>query len=231
MHLVLRSFSTHIPSQPLHLGTLYYLNVHTSPPYFWQRCQAILYPHTLLLTWIAPGSGRGVVQLDLVNCGSVESALSLGHPRAQDDVGTVAARTQDRAHGTELVETLVPFWMVYGDGVERLASESLVERQRWYNRIWYVEIGVFTLLADITVGTPSIDRQARADAHGHPLAPFVPFCRLTAIHPPPVQVQDLVRQYLFLLSVMYPTWRILDPVVPLRSLPGITQRLTRACMA
>lgn len=94
--------------QPLHLGTLYYLNVHAEPPYRWQRCQALLYRHTLLLSWLAPSTpsppgsstgraplGRAVVQLDLVNCFAVESALSLSHPRAQDDVGAIAAREQD----------------------------------------------------------------------------------------------------------------------------------------
>ncbi|KAE9405524.1 hypothetical protein BT96DRAFT_326893 [Gymnopus androsaceus JB14] len=34
------------------------------------------------------------------------------------------------------MESLVPFWMVYGDGVERLACESLVDRQRWIGWIW-----------------------------------------------------------------------------------------------
>ncbi|KAF5346216.1 hypothetical protein D9757_014048 [Collybiopsis confluens] len=137
---------------PLHLGTLYYLNVHANPPYRWQQCQALLYRHTLLLSWLAPNApspggsgraplGRAVVQLDLVNCFAVEIALTLSHPRAQDDVGAVAAREQDTlAHGGEggidigLMESLVLFWMVYGDGVERLAC--LVQRLRWIERIW-----------------------------------------------------------------------------------------------
>lgn len=98
----------------------------------------MLYPNTLLLSWLAPGTGRGVVQLDLVNCSAAESALSSGHPRGRDDIGAIAARSQDESEGTSLVETLVPFLMVYTDGVERLACESLIERQRWVNRIWYV---------------------------------------------------------------------------------------------
>ncbi|KAJ3746573.1 hypothetical protein DFH05DRAFT_963315 [Lentinula detonsa] len=138
---------------PLHLGTLYYLNVHAEPPYRWQRCQGLLYRHTLLLSWLAPTTpspsgpstvraplGRAVVQLDLVNCFAVESALSLSHPRARDDVGAIAAREQDglSQNGVEigLIESLVPFWMVYGDGVERLACDSLVQRLRWIERIW-----------------------------------------------------------------------------------------------
>ncbi|KAK7049981.1 hypothetical protein VNI00_005412 [Paramarasmius palmivorus] len=129
--------------RPLHLGTLYYLNVHSTPPFRWEKCHALLYRHTLLLSWLSPAThGRAVVQLDLVNCLTAESALTLGHPRAQDDVGSIAAREQDAELGIRgvgeggLVERLIPFWMVYGDGVERLATESLVERQRWLGRIW-----------------------------------------------------------------------------------------------
>jgi hypothetical protein len=36
------------------------------------------------------------------------------------------------------VDLLVPFQMVYEGGVERLAAESLLERQKWVNRIWCV---------------------------------------------------------------------------------------------
>ncbi|KAL0574078.1 hypothetical protein V5O48_007887, partial [Marasmius crinis-equi] len=155
---------------PLHLGNLYYLNVHTSPPFLWQRCQALLYRNTLLLSWIAPTSsgerapmGRAVVQLDLMNCLTVESALSLGHPRARDDVGAVAARQQDsasrpRGDSDGLVESLVPFWMVYGDGVERLACESLVERQRWIGRIWEAINNPPTPLSRTPSLTPSYTR-------------------------------------------------------------------------
>ncbi len=92
-----------------------------------------------------------MVQLDLINCVGVESALSLGHPRARDDVGAIAAHAQEEREGRErgdIVESLVPFWMVYGDGVERLATESLVERQRWVNRIWCVFSTNVLILAD-----------------------------------------------------------------------------------
>ncbi|KAF8270084.1 hypothetical protein EI94DRAFT_861049 [Lactarius quietus] len=54
--------------EPLRIGLLWYLNVHGPPPYRWQRCQAILYPNMLLLSWIAQGGGRGIVTLDLLNC-------------------------------------------------------------------------------------------------------------------------------------------------------------------
>ncbi|KAJ7855180.1 hypothetical protein B0H14DRAFT_3865296 [Mycena olivaceomarginata] len=77
---------------PLHIGLLWFLNVHAPPPFRWQRCQALLYPHLLLLSWLAPGGGRGIVGLDLVNCEGVQSTPSLGHPGAREDVGGVAAR-------------------------------------------------------------------------------------------------------------------------------------------
>ncbi|KAL1745948.1 hypothetical protein HDZ31DRAFT_73187 [Schizophyllum fasciatum] len=122
---------------PLHIGSLWYLNVHSEPPYRWQRCQALLYPHMLLLSWIAPGGGRGIVGLDLQNCTDVSSAPSPSHPAAREDVGTIAARLQSAERdGQPLMEMLVPFHMMYADGVERLAAESLLERQKWVNRLW-----------------------------------------------------------------------------------------------
>jgi hypothetical protein len=58
------------------------------------RSQALLYLHLLLLSWLTPGGGRGIVGLDLINCQSVQSTPSLGHPAAREDVGSVAARAQ-----------------------------------------------------------------------------------------------------------------------------------------
>jgi hypothetical protein len=93
----------------------------------------------LLLSWLAPGGGRGIVALDLLNCTSVQSAPSPNHPSARDDVGTVAARLQSgERDGQPLMDMLVPFHMLYADGVERLAAESLLERQKWVNRLWWV---------------------------------------------------------------------------------------------
>ncbi|KAF8062278.1 hypothetical protein FPV67DRAFT_1654875 [Lyophyllum atratum] len=122
---------------PLHIGLLWYLNVHDAPPYRWQRCQALLYPQLLLLSWLSPGGGRGIVALDLLNCTSVQSAPSPTHPSARDDIGTIAARSQSvERDGQPLMDMLVPFHMLYADGVERLAAESLLERQKWVNRLW-----------------------------------------------------------------------------------------------
>jgi len=90
----------------------------------------------LLLSWIAPGGGRGIVALDLLNCTAVQSAPSPTQPSARDDVGTVAAKIQSAERdGQPLMDILVPFHMMYADGVERLAAESLRERQKWVNRV------------------------------------------------------------------------------------------------
>ncbi len=98
----------------------------------------------LLLSWIAQGGGRGIVTLDLLNCTEVRSVASPTHPSAQDDVGTIAARAQTADAQAEgfgelgLLETLCPFQLFYGDGVERLGAESARERVRWVSAIWYV---------------------------------------------------------------------------------------------
>jgi hypothetical protein len=108
------------------------------PPCRWQWCQALLYPHILLLSWLAPGGGRGIIALDLLNCTSIQSTPSPTHPSARNDVGTIAARQQSgEAGGLPLMDMLVPFQMLYANGVERLAVESLLERQKWVNRLWY----------------------------------------------------------------------------------------------
>jgi hypothetical protein len=128
--------------QPLRIGLLWYLNVHAPPPYRWQRCQAVLYPNMLLLSWIAQGGGRGIVTLDLLNCTEVRSVASPTHPSAQDDVGTIAAKAQTANAQAEgfgelgLMETLCPFQLFYSDGVERLGAESARERVRWVSAIW-----------------------------------------------------------------------------------------------
>lgn len=94
----------------------------------------------LLLSWIAPGGGRGIVTLDLLNCTEVKSAPSPMHREATDDVGTMAAKDQSREAvdeaEAELVQILSPFHLLYTDGVERLGAESPRERVRWVNAIW-----------------------------------------------------------------------------------------------
>ncbi|CAL1711832.1 unnamed protein product [Somion occarium] len=124
-------------SKPLRIGSLWYLNVHASPPYKWQRCQAILYLRMLVLTWIAPGGGRGVATLDLLNCIEVESTRSPSDPRVADDYGTQAAREQSYGD-VDLISLLCPFHLLYSDGIERLAAESPAERAAWVDAIWEI---------------------------------------------------------------------------------------------
>lgn len=100
----------------------------------------------LLLTWIAPGGGRGVITLDLLNCTEVRTALSPTHPEARDDVGAIAAKQQAKnaaqgAANTQpgedgLADMLSPFHLMYTDGIERLGTESPRERLAWVNAIW-----------------------------------------------------------------------------------------------
>ena len=121
----------------------------------------MLYPHMLLLSWIAPGGGRGIVTLDLLNCTEVRSVPSPTHPSAKDDIGTIAAQAQaheqddpDLGHlgDMNLVEALCPFQLLYSDGVERLAAESARERVRWVSAIWSVFF--FTLASASIYGVP-----------------------------------------------------------------------------
>ncbi|RDX52641.1 hypothetical protein OH76DRAFT_1554302 [Lentinus brumalis] len=155
--------------EPLRIGLLWYLNVHATPPYRWQRCQALLYPHMLLLSWIAPGGGRGIVTLDLLNCIEVRSVQSPSHPSAQDDVGTIAAIEQSVREDEQvgqwgttgelgdmsLMETLCPFQLLYSDGIERLGAESPRERVRWVSAIWEVLDRAITIPDRSTSGSPT----------------------------------------------------------------------------
>ncbi len=105
----------------------------------------MLYPHMLLLTWIAPTGGRGIVTLDLLNCLEVQSVPSPTHPLSRDDLGTIAAKRQSEnaergGQGVSpgdlgLYETLTPLHLVYSDGTERLGTESPRERAAWRSAI------------------------------------------------------------------------------------------------
>ena len=91
----------------------------------------------LLLSWIAPGRGRGVVMLDLLNATEARSVPSPMHSSAREDVGTIATKAQiAEGHNSNLLELLCPFQLLYGDGMERLAAESAHERVRWVSAIW-----------------------------------------------------------------------------------------------
>jgi hypothetical protein len=169
----------------------------------------------LLLSWLAPSGGRGIVALDLLNCSSVQSAPSPTHPSARDDVGTVAARIQSQERGGQpLMDMLVPFHMVYADGVERLAAESLLERQKWVNRIWYV-FCIFFLLKTLTllyVGMPYLarSRYPTLNSLAPQPRPFEPSI-VTQVPLPLVRAQ----QSSFLRSTPFPTSQTIRPKVPL----------------
>ena len=101
-----------------------------------------------MLSWTAPGGGRGVVTLDLLNCTEVRSVPSPSHPSAREDVGSAAALQQSNLFDTEaagLVDFLCPFQLLYTDGVERLGAESARERVRWVGAIWYVILHCFEI--------------------------------------------------------------------------------------
>ncbi|KAG8896916.1 hypothetical protein FRC01_011561, partial [Tulasnella sp. 417] len=114
------------------MGHLWYLNVLSGTPFAWLRTRAVLYPTQLVLSWIAPAGGRGVITLDLTNCTEVHIARSPSHHAARNDISSIAAREQSNAPGSDnIVDLLCPFQLIYGDGVERLAAESARERARW----------------------------------------------------------------------------------------------------
>ncbi|GJJ16140.1 hypothetical protein Clacol_010420 [Clathrus columnatus] len=148
--------------EPLRVGRLWYLNVHAPPPFRWIRTQAVLYPHMLVLSWIAPGGGRGVITLDLLNCNEVRSVPSPNHPSAQDDIGTIAAREQATGSGPErtLREFLCPFQLLYPDGVERLGAESARERVRWVGAVWEA------LNRAVSIPDPSVRSRSPAPSIG-----------------------------------------------------------------
>ncbi|KAG8911405.1 hypothetical protein FRC01_005726 [Tulasnella sp. 417] len=109
------------------------------------------WPPLQLSSWIAPGGGRGIVTLDLVNCTAVRSVPSPAHHSVQNDIGSIAAREQSAAPGTDnLFDILCPFQLLYGDGVERLAAESARERVRWVGAIWDALSRATTIAAQST---------------------------------------------------------------------------------
>ncbi|KAF9643021.1 hypothetical protein BDM02DRAFT_1761164 [Thelephora ganbajun] len=98
----------------------------------------------LLLSWIGPGSGRGIMTPDLLNCTGVCSVPSPTHPSAKNDICTIASQAQasDRDDpdlgqlgDMNLVEVLCLFQLLYSDGIKRPGAESARERVRWASAI------------------------------------------------------------------------------------------------
>jgi len=89
----------------------------------------VLCPRVLLLSWISPGSGRGIVTLHLLNRIEVRSVPSPIHPTARDDIGTVAVKVRandqedpdlGRLGDASLVEA--PYHSIYGRKVRMSVS-------------------------------------------------------------------------------------------------------------
>jgi hypothetical protein len=94
-------------------------------------------------------------------------------------MGGVAAREGD---DDSFVDLLVPFQMAYEDGVERLAAESLLERQKWVNRIWWVSL-LFILLYDMELARLRFSGKRFTAPLGSPTRR----ARLRALRPPPAR--------------------------------------------
>ena len=210
------AITTFFVFQALRYGHLWYLNVHAEPPYRWQRCEAVLYPSAILLWWIAPGGGRGVVTLDLVNCNEVRSVPSPSHPSARDDVGTIAAREQMAEQGAsaewDLVEMLCPFQLLYSDGVERLGAESARERVRWVSAIWFVvlfRVFLFFFYDNILIGRLLIGLCRYLIVHKRgPRLDLFALYRQTSAQVPRAQDLALLLLSLCHLSIVFQTSRI-----------------------
>ncbi|KAJ7883240.1 hypothetical protein B0H13DRAFT_2667191 [Mycena leptocephala] len=158
------------------------------PPYRWQRCQALLYPHLLLLPGSRP-AGEGASWARPHQLPIRTEYAEFGTSGGEGGCGSVAARAQAEGEVDTLVDLLVPFQMVYEDGVERLAAESLLERQKWVNRIWEAVHRPLTLAessAARPLGTPrkrqrerlrNQERRQRGDARAHREHPHDPLHR------------------------------------------------------
>ena len=113
-----------IPSQPIRSGYVSYLNAHRLGPYRWQRAEAYLYPHLIVLSWIPPDQGRLVVRLDLLSCLEIRTAPPM--PYVDEETGEVE-------RGGELVTSR--FDLIYDDSIERLGSEDREEMLDWFQAI------------------------------------------------------------------------------------------------
>ena len=105
-------------------GYIWYLNAHRLGPYRWQRADAYLYPHLIILTWISPEQGRLVVRLDLLSCLEIRTAPPT--PYVDEETG-------EQEVGGDRVEAR--FDLVYDDSIERLGAESREDMLDWFQAI------------------------------------------------------------------------------------------------
>lgn len=110
-------------SKPVRAGALLYFNVHDENPR-WLSVNATLLPAAIAMSWIPAGGGRENVVLDLASCREVHSVPSPDHPSSVSDVGAVSARRQS-------LDNISPFQLIFDDGVERLAADSVKSRMQW----------------------------------------------------------------------------------------------------
>jgi hypothetical protein len=83
----------------------------------------------LLLSWLTPGGGQVVVALDLFNCSKAQSAYLPLHPLTRSDAGILTVSWQVNERDGWSLKDIVSFQMLYADGVEQLAAESLLETE------------------------------------------------------------------------------------------------------
>ena len=98
----------------------------------------------LLLSWIAPGGGRGIVTLDLLNCIEVRSVQSPSHPSAQDDVGTIAAIEQSAREDDQVGQ-----WGTAGELGDMSLMQMLCPFQLLYTERSLPAVRIFSLVADV----------------------------------------------------------------------------------
>lgn len=83
------------------------------------------------LAWITADGRKGIATLNLVECVDSQSMPTTSHDSMREDIGSVAWNQE--ANG---LDGIYPIHLIFSDGVERLACESLKERLTWAGAIW-----------------------------------------------------------------------------------------------
>ncbi|PWN30489.1 hypothetical protein BDZ90DRAFT_15522 [Jaminaea rosea] len=120
-------------AMPLQAGQLYYYDVHRAAPSepAWVAAQAVLFEGALALSWCPEEGGRENVVFELDKCGQVHSLPSLERTGGSDGEDDVRGSMQAKEQG---LLKLKPFQLVFEDGVERFAADSIRERAQWVGR-------------------------------------------------------------------------------------------------
>lgn len=129
------------PLQKLYAGFLWYLNVHGSGPPKWILCNASLYRTALLLTWQTSGTIRATVTLDLLSCLNVRSTPTASDPSVASDIGAIVWNW-DRDRMPQSVEDIYPMHLQFDDGVERIATSTLIDRVTWIGMLLCVVFSI-----------------------------------------------------------------------------------------